>query len=545
MLAQMMDQPLLISSLIGHAAKWHGDTEIVTRTLEGPIHRYTWAEANVRAKKFAQALARLGVKHGDRIGTIAWNTNRHVEAYYGVAGMGAVTHTINPRLFPEQLEYIVNHADDQYLVIDTSFIDLIAGMRDKFPNICGIIVFADKANMPDEDKLPGALCYEDLIAREDGDYAWPTFDENSAAALCYTSGTTGNPKGALYSHRSTVLHTLTEIAPDCMGLAARDTVLPVVPMFHVNAWGLPYATAAVGCKLVLPGRDLDGKSIYELLTQEKVTFTAAVPTIWMMLLAHLKEADGKLEDLERVVIGGSACPRAMMETFQDKYGVQVLHAWGMTEMSPLGTVNTPKAKHDKLSKTEKVDLQQSAGRVLYGVDMKIVDEDGNTLPNDGETTGELKVRGPWIIADYFNLSEKAPAHAEDGWFSTGDVCAIDQDGYIWITDRLKDVIKSGGEWISSIDLENVAVGHPKIAEAAAIGVHHPKWDERPLLVVVPTTGGQDITKEDVLGFLEGKIAKWWMPDDVAFAEDLPHTATGKLSKLQLRQRFKDYKLPTA
>lgn len=545
MLAQMMDQPLLISSLIGHAAKWHGDTEIVTRTLEGPIHRYNWRAAEVRAKKFAQALGRLGVKHGDRIGTIAWNTYRHVEAYYGVAGMGAVTHTINPRLFPEQLEYIINHADDQYLVIDTSFVDLVAGMRDKFPNIRGIIVFADKANMPSKDKLPGALCYEELIELENGDYEWPTFDENSAAALCYTSGTTGNPKGALYSHRSTVLHTLTEIAPDCMGLAACDTVLPVVPMFHVNAWGLPYATAAVGCKLVLPGRDLDGKSIYELLTQEKVSFTAAVPTIWMMLLAHMKETNGKLDDLERVVIGGSACPRAMMETFQDEYNVQVLHAWGMTEMSPLGTVNTPKAKHDVLSKTQKVDLQQSAGRVLYGVDMKIVDEDGNTLPNDGEATGELKVRGPWIIADYFNLSEKAPAHAEDGWFSTGDVCAIDQDGYIWITDRLKDVIKSGGEWISSIDLENVAVGHPKVAEAAAIGVHHPKWDERPLLVIVPTANGKDLTKEDVLGYLEGKIAKWWMPDDVAFAEDLPHTATGKLSKLQLRQRFKDYKLPTA
>jgi 3-(methylthio)propionyl---CoA ligase len=545
MLAQMMDQPLLISSLIGHAAKWHGDTEIVTRTLEGPIHRYDWRAAEVRAKKFAQALSRLGVKHGDRIGTIAWNTYRHVEAYYGVAGMGAVTHTINPRLFPEQLEYIINHADDQYLVIDTSFVDLVAGMRDKFPNIRGIIVFADTANMPSEDKLPGALCYEELLALESGDYEWPTFDENSAAALCYTSGTTGNPKGALYSHRSTVLHTLTEIAPDCMGLAARDTVLPVVPMFHVNAWGLPYATAAVGCKLVLPGRDLDGKSIYDLLTQEKVSFTAAVPTIWMMLLAHMKESNGKLDELERVVIGGSACPRAMMETFQDEYDVQVLHAWGMTEMSPLGTVNTPKAKHGVLSKTQKVDLQQSAGRVLYGVDMKIVDEDGNTLPNDGKATGELKVRGPWIIADYFNLSEKAPAHAEDGWFSTGDVCAIDQDGYIWITDRLKDVIKSGGEWISSIDLENVAVGHPKIAEAAAIGVHHPKWDERPLLVIVPTANGQDLTKEDVLGYLEGKIAKWWMPDDVAFAEDLPHTATGKLSKLQLRQRFKDYKLPTA
>lgn len=545
MLAEMMNRPLLISSLIAHAAKWHSDTEIVTRTLEGPIHRYNWYEAEVRSKKFAQALARLGMKPGDRVGTIAWNTYRHVEAYYGIAGMGSVTHTINPRLFPEQLEYIINHADDQYLVIDISFIELIGGMLEKFPNLKGVIVFTDRAHMPSEDVLPGALCYEELLAAEDGDYTWPLLDENSAAALCYTSGTTGHPKGALYSHKSTIIHTLTEIAPDCMGLSARDTVLPVVPMFHVNAWGLPYATAAVGCKLVLPGRDLDGKSIYELLTQEKVSFTAAVPTIWMMLLAHLKESGGKLDDLNKVVIGGSSCPRAMMETFQDDYGVQVLHAWGMTEMSPLGTVNTPKTKHDSLTKVERVDLQQSAGRVLYGVDMKIVDEDGNTLPNDGITTGELKVTGPWVISNYFNLPEKAESHAEDGWFSTGDVCAIDQDGYIWITDRLKDVIKSGGEWISSIDLENIAVGHPKIAEAAAIGIHHPKWDERPLLVVVPTVGGEDITREDVLAYLDGKIAKWWMPDDVVFAKDLPHTATGKLSKLQLRQRYKDYTLPTA
>lgn len=545
MLATMMDRPLLISSLIAHAAKWHGDTEIVTKTIEGPIHRYTWADCEVRSKKFAQALERLGVQRGERIGTIAWNTYRHVEAYYSIAGMGAVTHTINPRLFPEQLEYVVNHADDQYLLIDTTFVELTAALMPKAPNVKGVIVLATRDDMPDVSGLRNPICYEDLIDAESGDYEWPNFDENSAAALCYTSGTTGNPKGALYGHKSTVIHTLTEIAPDCMGLSANDTVLPVVPMFHVNAWGLPYATAAVGTKLVLPGRHLDGESIYTLLTQEKVTFTAAVPTIWMMLLGHMKEVDGKLPDLTRVVIGGSACPRAMMETFQNDYGVQVLHAWGMTEMSPLGTLNAPKAKHAQLSDTEKVDLQQSAGRVLYGVDMKIVDEDGNTLPNDGKATGELKVTGPWIIADYFNIDEKAPAHAEDGWFGTGDVCAIDPDGFIWITDRLKDVIKSGGEWISSIDLENVAVGHPKVAEAAAIGMPHPKWDERPLLVVVKAKDGGDLTKDDMLGFLEGKIAKWWTPDDVVFVDELPHTATGKLSKLQLRERFKDYVLPTA
>jgi acyl-CoA synthetase (AMP-forming)/AMP-acid ligase II len=545
MLAKMMDQPLLTSTLIAHAAKWHGDQEIVTKTVEGPIHRYTWAECEVRSKQFAQALQRLSIKHGDRIGTVAWNSYRHVEAYYGIAGIGAITHTINPRLFPEQLEYVVNHADDLYLVIDTTFIDLIAELLPKAPNVKGVIVLAAAADMPDPARLPGAICYEDLLAQEDGQMEWPRFDDNSAAALCYTSGTTGNPKGALYAHKSTIVHTLSEIAPDCMCLSANDVVLPVVPMFHVNAWGTPYATAAVGAKLVLPGRDLDGKSIYELLVAEKVTFSAAVPTIWMMLLAHMKESGGKLDDMDRVVIGGSACPRAMMETFQNDYGVKVLHAWGMTEMSPLGTANTPKAKHNGLSKTKLVDLQQSAGRPLYGVDMKIVDEEGKTLPNDGVATGELKVTGPWIISDYFNIPEKTPAHAEDGWFGTGDVCAIDPDGYIWITDRLKDVIKSGGEWISSIDLENVAVGHPNVAEAAAIGLPHPKWDERPLLVVVKTANGHDLNKEEMLSFLDGKIAKWWMPDDVVFVDDLPHTATGKLSKLQLRERFRGYTLPTA
>jgi acyl-CoA synthetase (AMP-forming)/AMP-acid ligase II len=545
MLAKMMDRPLLISSLIAHAGKWHSDQEIVTKTVEGPIHRYTWADAENRAKQLAKALINLGIKEGDRIGTLAWNTFRHLEAYYGISGIGAITHTINPRLFPDQLEYVVNHADDQFLVIDTTFIGLVEDLLPKVPNVKGVIVLTDKEHMPDVSGLRNPICYEELIASEDHDFHWPTFDDNSAAALCYTSGTTGNPKGALYAHKSTIIHALAQIAPDCMGLSSRDTVMPVVPMFHVNAWGTPYAAAATGCKLVLPGRDLDGKSIYDLITAEKVNFTAAVPTIWMMLLAHIQEINGTLDNLERVVIGGSACPRAMMETFQNKYGVQVLHAWGMTEMSPLGTLNTPKMKHHSLSEVEKMDLQQSAGRVLFGVDMKIVDEDGKTLPNDGKATGELKVTGPWIISDYFNLDEKAGAHAEEGWFSTGDVCAIDPDGYIWITDRLKDVIKSGGEWISSIDLENIAVGHPKVAEAAAIGMPHPKWDERPLLVVVRTQAGQDLNKNEMLSFLEGKIAKWWTPDDIVFVDELPHTATGKLSKLQLRERFKDYILPTA
>ena len=541
MLANMMDQPLLISSLITHAARYHGQTEIVSRTLEEGIHRYTWGEAEQRAKRLAKALLALGVGPGQRVGTMAWNTYRHLEAYYAIAGIGAVTHTINPRLFPEQIEYIVNHAENQYIFCDTSFADLIAALLPKFKSVKGVIFMCDRAHMPST-AVPGALCYEELVAAQDPDFTWPTFDERSAAALCYTSGTTGNPKGALYSHRSTVLHTFAAIAPDGLGISARETVLPVVPMFHVNAWGLPYACAMVGAKMVMPGPDLDGKSLHELLDGEKVSLTAAVPAVWLGLLNHLRSTGATLDHMQRVVIGGSACPRAMMETFQDQYSVEVVHAWGMTEMSPLGTVNTPKFQFKDLSGKAKVDLQQSAGRPLYGVDMMIVDENDQELPWDGETVGELMVRGPWVIDAYFN-TDPQPAHRIPGWFGTGDVCAIDPDGYIWITDRIKDVIKSGGEWISSIDLENIAVGHPKVAEAAVIGVYHPRWDERPLLVVVKQPG-EDISKEEMLAWFDGKIAKWWMPDDVAFVDELPHTATGKLSKLQLRDRFKDYRLPS-
>ena len=542
MLASMIDRPLLVSGLIEHAARYHADTEIVSRTLEGPIHRYTWAECHRRTRRLANALTRLGVRHGDRVGTMAWNTHRHVEAYYAVAGMGAVTHTINPRLFPEQIEYIINHAEDRFLFVDVSFVDLVRGIMDRLTSVEGVILLTDTEHMPDTSGLRNPVCYEDLVTAESDDFEWPQFDERSAAALCYTSGTTGNPKGALYAHRSTILHTYAEAAPDALGLSARDVVLPVVPMFHVNAWGIPYAATMVGAKLVLPGRELDGKSVYELLSGEAVTMTAAVPTVWLMLLNHLRETGARLDNLDRVVIGGSACPRAMMEAFEYEYGVRVLHAWGMTEMSPLGVVNTPKHKFLQDDAETRMDRGQSAGRPLYGVDMRIVDENDNDLPWDGETVGELLVRGPWVIDQYYK-DGKTSAFRVDGWFATGDVCAIDEDGYIWITDRIKDVIKSGGEWISSIDLENIAVAHPKVSEAAVIGVPHPKWDERPLLVIVPR---EDIVleKDELLRFFDGKVAKWWLPDDIVFVEELPHTATGKLSKLQLREQFRDYRLPT-
>ena len=541
MLANMMDQPLLISSLIAHAARYHGQTEIVSRTLDEGIHRYNWAEAEQRSKRLAKALIALGVQPGQRVGTMAWNTYRHLEAYYAIAGMGAVTHTINPRLFPEQIEYIVNHAENQFIFCDTSFADLVASLLPSFTTVKGIIFMCDRASMPLV--VPEALCFEELIAGQDANYTWPEFNERNAAALCYTSGTTGNPKGALYSHRSTVLHTFASVAPDGLSISAQETVLPVVPMFHVNAWGIPYACAMAGAKLVMPGRDLDGKSLHELLDGEKVSLTAAVPAVWLGLLNHLRATGGTLEHMQRVMIGGSACPRAMMEAFQDQYGVEVVHGWGMTEMSPLGTINTPKFQFKDLTGKAKVDLQQSAGRPLYGVDMMIVDENDQEMPWDGESVGELMVRGPWVIDAYFN-TDPQPAHRIPGWFGTGDVCAIDADGYIWITDRIKDVIKSGGEWISSIDLENIAVGHPNVAEAAVIGIYHPRWDERPLLVVVKQPG-ETVTKDEMLAWFEGKIAKWWTPDDVAFVDDLPHTATGKLSKLQLRERFKDYSLPTS
>jgi fatty-acyl-CoA synthase len=537
----MMQMPLTISSLIVHADKNHGDTEIVSRTVEGGIHRYTYSDAHRRSRQVANALGKLGVKFGDRIGTLAWNGYRHFELYYGVSGMGAILHTVNPRLFPEQIAYIVNHAEDQYVFFDLTFVPLIDGVAPHCKNVKGWVAMTDRAHMP-QMKTPNVLCYEDLVGGESDAYEWPSFDENTASSLCYTSGTTGNPKGALYSHRSTILHTYAAALPDALNLSARDVVLPVVPMFHVNAWGLPYTCALAGAKLVLPGAGLDGASLHQLFEEEGVTMSAGVPTVWLGLLGYMKQNNLKFTTMNRTVIGGSACPPAMIRTFQDEYGVRVLHAWGMTEMSPLGTGCTLKAKHLKQSNDEQLAVQVKQGRAIYGVDMKIIDGEGKSLPWDGKAFGNLMVKGPWIIREYFKAEGGNPLSA-DGWFPTGDVATIDRDGFMQITDRSKDVIKSGGEWISSIDLENTAVAHPAVAEAAVIGVRHPKWDERPLLIVVKKKDAQ-VTREELLKFFEGKVAKWWLPDDVVFVDQLPHTATGKLLKTKLRQEFQGYQLPT-
>ena len=538
----MMNMPLLISSLIRHASEHHGDTEIVSRLTEGGIHRYTYDDAHTRSRQLANALISLGIKAGDRIGTLAWNGFRHFETYFAVSGMGAVLHTINPRLFPEQITYIVNHADDQYIFFDITFAALIDSLAPHCKNVKGWVAMTDRAHMPVM-KTVGVLCFEELVAAASDQFEWPNFDENTASSLCYTSGTTGNPKGVLYSHRTTILHTYAIALPDVMNLSARDVILPVVPMFHVNAWGTPYACAMVGAKIVFPGPGLDGASLHELFENEGVTLSAGVPTVWLGLLNYVKQNNLNFTTMNRTVIGGSACPPAMIKTFQDDYGVRVLHAWGMTELSPLGTLNTFKEKHYQLSEAERFAIQQKQGRAIFGVEMRIVGSDGKDLPHDGKAFGDLLVRGPWIVREYFK-SEGGNPLTPDGWFPTGDVATIDPDGFMQITDRSKDVIKSGGEWISSIDLENLAIAHPAVAEAAVIGIVHPKWDERPLLVVVKKAGAS-VSKEDLLKFFEGKIAKWWMPDDVAFVDQLPHTATGKLLKTKLREDFKDYRLPTA
>jgi fatty-acyl-CoA synthase len=537
----MMDQPLLISSLIVHAERCHGDTEIVSRTVEGPIHRYTYADAHRRARQLAQALGRLGVAQGDRVGTLAWNGYRHLELYYAVSGMGAVIHTINPRLFPEQLAYIVNHAEDAYVFFDLTFAPLVEKLAPACKEVRGWVALTDRAHMP-QIAVPGLACYEDLIAAERGDYEWPRLDEWTAAGLCYTSGTTGNPKGVLYAHRSTVLHAYAASLPDVFAASARETILPVVPMFHVNAWGIPYLATMNGCKLVFPGGALDGKSLHELFEAERVTVTAGVPTVWLGLLGHMKQNGLKFSSLRRAIVGGSAAPPAMIRQFEEEFGVDCQHAWGMTEMSPLGTLITLKTKHAGLSGQQRFELRCKQGRTIYGVEMKIVDGEGGELARDGKAFGDLLVRGPWVTSGYFK-GEGGNA-LRDGWFPTGDVATIDADGFMQITDRSKDVIKSGGEWISSIDLENIAVAHPAIAEAAVIGVRHPKWDERPIVVAVRKQGAE-VTREALLAFYEGKIAKWMIPDDVVFVAELPHTATGKLSKLTLRERMKDYRLPAA
>jgi fatty-acyl-CoA synthase len=538
----MQDWPLLCHRVIDHAATYHGERKVITRSVEGPMHETNYAEIRARALQVAQRLERDGIKSGDRVATLAWNTWRHLETWYGILGIGAVYHTVNPRLFPEQIAWIVNHAEDRVMITDLTFVPLLEKIADKLPTIERYIVLTDGAHMP-KTTLKNAVAYEDWLAQVDGDFTWRSFDENTAAGMCYTSGTTGNPKGVVYSHRSNVLHAMMASHPDAKNLSSREVCLPVVPMFHANGWSLAFSGPMSGATLVMPGAKMDGPSIYELLTKYKVSFTAAVPTVWLMLLQDLEKTGGKLPDLKRVVIGGSACPRAIAKTFEEQYGVEVIHAWGMTEMSPLGSLCTMKPEYAALTGEARRDVQQKQGHPPFGVEMKITDDAGKPLPWDGKTFGRLKVRGPAIARAYFKI-DSDPVFEPDGWFDTGDVATIDRYGYMQITDRAKDVIKSGGEWISTIDLENLAVGHPKVAEAAAIGIRHPKWDERPLLVVV-LKKGETASKDDILGFMQGKIAKWWMPDDVAFVEEIPHTATGKIQKTTLRQQFKDYRLPTA
>lgn len=536
----MQDWQLLCHRMIDHAAVNHGDVEVVSRSVEGPIHRTNYRAIHGRALKVAQRLEKDGIKLGDRVATLGWNTWRHLESWYGIMGIGAICHTVNPRLFPDQIAWIVNHAEDRVMMTDLTFVPLLEALADKLPTIERYVIYTDKAHMP-KTKLKNAVAYEDWIAEVDGDFKWASFDENTAAAMCYTSGTTGDPKGVLYSHRSNVMHALMANNGDALGTTSRDTMLPVVPLFHANSWGIAFSAPSMGTKLVMPGAKLDGASVYELMSTEKVTYTAGVPTVWLMLLQHMQANNLKLPDLKMVVCGGSAMPRSMIKAFDDM-GIGVRHAWGMTEMSPIGSLAAIKGKFADRKGEEKIDILATQGFAPFGVEMKITDDEGKDLPWDGKTFGRLKVRGPSVAAAYYRVDTNVLD--ENGFFDTGDVATIDEDGYMRITDRSKDVIKSGGEWISSIDLENLAVGHPDVAEAAVIGVHHPKWDERPLLIV-QLKADRKATREDILKYMEGKIAKWWMPDDVVFVDAIPHTATGKILKTALRDTFKSYTLPTA
>ena len=546
MLGLMQSQPLLISSLIEFAARNHADGEIVSRRVEGDIHRYTYKDLAARSRQLANKLDAMGLVPGERVASLAWNGYRHMEMYFGVSGSGRVLHTVNPRLHPEQIAWIVNHAEDKVLCFDLTFLPIIQAVHAKCPQVQQWVVLCDADRLPADSGIPGLISYESWIAGQSDQYRWPQFDENTASSMCYTSGTTGNPKAVLYSHRSSTLHAYAAALPDVMCLSARDSVLPVVPMFHVNAWGLPYSAALTGCKMVFPGPALDGKSVYELIESEGVTFAAGVPTVWQMLLGYMKPGGLRFSKLNRTVIGGSACPPAMITAFQDDYGVEVLHAWGMTEMSPLGTLCTLKNKHLELPKEEQMKIRQKQGRAIYGVEMKIVNDAGDEQPWDGKSYGDLLVRGPWIIDSYYKGSGNPLVRGADGhgWFPTGDVATIDPDGYMQITDRSKDVIKSGGEWISSIDIENIAMANPAVAMAACIGMPHPKWDERPIVAVVKKPGAE-ITREELLKFYEGKTAKWQIPDDVVFVEAIPIGATGKMLKTRLREELKDYQLPTA
>ncbi|MEO7939638.1 MAG: 3-(methylthio)propionyl-CoA ligase [Burkholderiaceae bacterium] len=540
MLGLMQNHPLLISSLIEFADRHHADGEIVSRRVEGDIHRYTYKDLAARSRKLANALDGLNLAFSDRVATLAWNGYRHLELYFGVSGSGRVLHTLNPRLHPEQIAWIANHAEDQVLCFDMTFLPIVKAIHKHLTTVKHFIALCEADQLPADSGIPGLRSYEALISDQSDNYQWPDFDENSASSMCYTSGTTGHPKAALYSHRSTMLHAFVGALPDALNMSARDAVLPVVPMFHVNAWGLPYSAAMTGCKMVFPGPAMDGKSIFELIENEKVTFAAGVPTVWQMMLSHMQSNGLKFSTLKRTVIGGSACPPAMITTFNEQYGVEVLHAWGMTEMSPLGTVCTLKNKHDALSEADKLKVRLKQGRGIFGVDMKIVDADGQELPWDGKSFGDLLVKGPWVIREYYKGEGGSPLVG--GWFPTGDVATIDPDGFMQITDRSKDVIKSGGEWISSIDVENIAVAHPAVAMAACIGITHPKWDERPILVAVKKPGAE-LTREELLGFYQGKIAKWQVPDDVVFVDAIPLGGTGKMQKTKLREQLKDYKLP--
>ncbi len=543
----MQQRPLVVSSLLTHAARHHAGTEIVSNTVEGGIHRYTYAEAERRARRLARVLQALGVEAEDRVGTLAWNGYRHFELYYAISGMGAVCHTINPRLFQDQIAYIVNHAEDRVLFVDLTFVTLVEALAPRLTGcLRSVVVMTDRDHMPDLSLPAGMtlLCYEDLMAAADEDYVWPDLDEHSACSLCYTSGTTGNPKGVLYSHRSTVLHSYAVNMADVFGLRATDRELPVVPMFHVNAWGIPYAAPMVGAALVFPGPHLDGASLQNLMETERVTAACGVPTVWLGLLQYLRTSGKRLDSVERLVVGGSACPPMIMEAFGEEYGVRVDHAWGMTELSPLGTYCRPTAATATLTGDAAARLRMKQGRAIYGVEMKIVGDDGRELPWDGEAFGDLMVRGSWVCSRYFGLPDDGTTHDADGWFRTGDVATIDPQGFMAITDRSKDVIKSGGEWISSIELENVAVAHPDVSEAAVIAALHSKWDERPLLIVTAKPG-QAVDPDALLAFYAGKVAKWWIPDAVLVVDQLPHTATGKLQKLTLRDRYRNHLLSAA